>query len=50
MNAFVFFCQMIVALMSYRSPVFEAVLGSASMVLVKFLMTVYGFWNLDFFL
>ena len=49
MNAFVFFCQMIVALMSYRSPVFEAVLGQASMVLVKFLMTVYGFWNLDFF-
>ena len=49
MNAFVFFCQIIVANVSYGSPMYEATLGHVSVVLVKILMTVYGFWNLDFF-
>jgi len=49
MNAFVFFCQIIVANVSYGSPVYEATMGHVSVVLVKILMTVYGFWNLDFF-
>ena len=49
MNSFVFFCQIIVALVSYGSPVYKATLEHISKGLLKFLMTVYGFWNLDFF-
>jgi len=49
MNAFVFISQIIAVLMSYGSPVYKATLEHISKGLVKFLMTVYGFWNLDFF-
>ena len=49
MNAFVFFCQFMVAFVSYGSPVYEYSLRHVPMVLVKILLTVYGFWNLDFF-
>ena len=53
LNSFILFSQLIVATLSFSSQVpFIYSMGKmskVSLVLVRILQTVYGFWNLDFF-
>ena len=51
LSGFVLFSQMIVVALSYGGieAVYYHALGIPSEVIVKFIVTLYGFWNLDFF-
>ncbi len=50
LNSFILFSQLIVAAFTFSSQVpFIYSMGKMSLVLVRILQTLYGFWNLDFF-
>ena len=48
-NCFLFNVQMIVSILSYGTHTGIYPFGTTSEILRKIILTVYGFWNLDFF-